>query len=365
MAVSIKRIIGLLSLILFRTTRILMQIRRAKRSKVVILSYHKLGDTIFLLPSIRALTKHYGERNILIATYEHNVPVFNLEFSGMSYLTATKSDFVGYREFPRCKVIRQIRKVNPEVIIDLSTGTKPAIMALFSGARLIFGANSIVYRGIYNGYIPHKFDCHVREIYPKIISTIPGIRIDQDSGPVKKNNGRYILVHPTAAWRAKEWGMGNYYKLCANLKKDYTVKLISEYGTVAPEVINDFKTAGIEFILTKNISDLIDAIKKCYLFIGNDSGPLYLANYLQKPTFTIYGPTNPSYHLPYEGVNAFSQEIINCSPVNTKMCYLDGGRKCSHFSCMAQLSEEKVYSDLSGFISREKIFSVKDADSNN
>ena len=63
--------------------------------------------------------------------------------------------------------------------------------------------------------------------------------------------------------------------------------------------------------------ELISNIKKCSLIIGNDSGVIQIAASIGKPTFTIYGPTNPKFHLPLdnEKYNRFSQHKINCTQV--------------------------------------------------
>ena len=75
-----------------------------------------------------------------------------------------------------------------------------------------------------------------------------------------------------------------------------------------------------------------------------------------KPVFTIYGPTNPSYHQPKSGLSGYIKKEIVCSPkVNEKLCFTDGGRKgCPSFECMKQLSIEEVFFALTDFMNNIK-----------
>jgi heptosyltransferase-2 len=79
--------------------------------------------------------------------------------------------------------------------------------------------------------------------------------------------------------------------------------------------------------------------------ISNDSGPLYIASLMGKPTFTIYGPTNPLFHLPLGSKHNYIRHLISCSPAETeKYCFTNAGRDgCPSFECMNQLKVDEVY----------------------
>ena len=90
----------------------------------------------------------------------------------------------------------------------------------------------------------------------------------------------------------------------------------------------------------------------CSLLISNDSGPIYIANILNKPTFTIYGPTNPEFSLPYGKYHRMIQKKINCTPEPGKQyCYTKAGLYCPAYECMNQLRFEEVKDSVLKFIS--------------
>lgn len=47
------------------------------------------------------------------------------------------------------------------------------------------------------------------------------------------------------------------------------------------------------------LGELAEAIKRCRLFITNDSGPMHVAVSQQVPVVALYGPSNPKFYGPY------------------------------------------------------------------
>jgi ADP-heptose:LPS heptosyltransferase len=89
-----------------------------------------------------------------------------------------------------------------------------------------------------------------------------------------------------------------------------------------------------------NLPELSHEIRKCQFFIGTDSGPLHIADYLGVPALGLYGPTSPkSWGLLRPGSQAISKNF-SCQP-----CYKDDGEfpPCSFSQrCMQELTPEAV-----------------------
>ncbi|MCZ6701456.1 MAG: hypothetical protein O6940_00275, partial [Ignavibacteria bacterium] len=78
------------------------------------------------------------------------------------------------------------------------------------------------------------------------------------------------------------------------------------------------------------------------------------ANMLGKPTFTIYGPTNPDYSIPYGDDHDFIIKSIHCSPEKNKQyCFTHAGMVgCPAFKCMETMGVEEVYNKLLPFVQK-------------
>ena len=112
------------------------------------------------------------------------------------------------------------------------------------------------------------------------------------------------------------------------------------------------KENNITYFLSGSIPVLIDLLKQCDLFIGNDSGPLYMANILGCATFTVYGPTNPRYSVTFGKSHSNVYKNIKCSAgYNSQMCFTNGGREgCPSNECSYLLTVDEVKDKLVPFI---------------
>ena len=117
---------------------------------------------------------------------------------------------------------------------------------------------------------------------------------------------------------------------------------------------------------TKTIPELLDQIRECSLFIGNDSGSAHISDLMGKPTVIIYGPTNPSFTKPFFEHNTFILNEIKCSPnVGEKFCFTFAGIFCPSNECMATLEVEMVEKKILEFILSMKKKNIRVAGKNN
>jgi len=163
-----------------------------------------------------------------------------------------------------------------------------------------------------------------------------------------------ILIHPFGGWAAKEWELEKFILLAEKLSLEYSVEIIAPPNLINSQLKQEVDKREISISEIKSITDLIEKIKECSVFIGNDSGPIYIANMLGKPTFTIYGPTNPDYSVPYGDDHDFIVKTIHCSPEKSKQyCYTKSGFVgCPAFKCMELMGVDEVYNKLLPFVQK-------------
>ncbi|RKY71594.1 MAG: hypothetical protein DRQ14_07100, partial [Candidatus Latescibacterota bacterium] len=142
------------------------------------------------------------------------------------------------------------------------------------------------------------------------------------------------LDHP--AWQRKRWP---YFRELAwrLVERGYKVALVGGPSEAArfdpkgwPEVYN--------LLGRYDIPGTAGVLKKCCLFIGNDSGPAHMAGALGVPTFVLFGPTKASKNIPLgASVRAISKNLP-CSPCQ----YTPRWEACRDWACMKSLSAEEV-----------------------
>ena len=354
-----KRIISLalniVFFILLTPIRYYCKIISNKNGDVLVISLHKLGDTVFTFSAIHELINHFGNK-IKIICYPDSLPIYKLLFKEIECITIDKDDFYFNDRIANSKARTKIQAIKPEVIIDITCTMVSASLIFNSKAKLIVGSNGKHFKAVYDKFVTPRIAPKLTDIYLDAItpiinnpdrSFVDKIKIDHNS------NGK-ILIQPFAGWKEKEWYLRNFILLGERLNKDYFVDFIIQSGQLDRDILEEIKSMGMEVIQTQSIEELIDSIKNHSVFIGNDSGPINIANYLGKSTLTIYGATNPSYSASNKEFQDYIIKGINCSAKqNEKYCSIGlAVYKCSGMQCMNSISVDNVHQKVIPLLNR-------------
>lgn len=80
------------------------------------------------------------------------------------------------------------------------------------------------------------------------------------------------------------------------------------------------------------------------LFIGSDSGPLYIAEAVGTKTISLFGPTNPLFSAPRGKEHTCIYNKLFCSAEdNEQNCILIAGLNCKTIDCMKMIKPDDVY----------------------
>ncbi|MDP2750636.1 MAG: glycosyltransferase family 9 protein, partial [Nanoarchaeota archaeon] len=177
---------------------------------------------------------------------------------------------------------------------------------------------------------------------------------------IKKNRimGAIIGIAPGGASNPgqtvplKRWPKKRYSELCNMILKKTKANIIFFGGKSDENIIRDimneikigstnqnqiFNTVGKNTILQSAAM-----IKKCKVFISNDSGPMHIAAAVDTNTISIFGPTNPIKLAPLGKKHKYLWAKIKCAP-----CYKNGKfPKCSVKKCMNSIEEYVVFNEI-------------------
>ncbi len=338
------------TLTLFLTfTRLVLKPFNHSSGNLIVISLNKLGDTIFTIPAIREIQKRF-DKNVIILCFPESIPIYQLEFDDHRFCAVEHNEFYFGQRIASRSAKSKLRTLNPEIILDLTGSMISASLIYGIRAKKIVGINRKNFKSIYDHFIPVREIPQLIDIYLDAVSGLTQIR---NGTEIKKNKmsltpGGKILIHPFAGWQEKEWGLKKIIQLACLINKDFSVSLLSQNKSINSDVLNEVNYANIEVLQTESVEELIQLIKQCSLFIGNDSGPVNIANFLGKPTFTIYGATNPEYTDPKTEHQLYVQKKLNCSAQhNEKYCAIGANvYNCPGLQCMNMLTTNEVYSRL-------------------
>lgn len=364
LSVFIKNIIEILLNKSITLYRFFSMINKDKSRNIVIISLHKIGDTIFTIPAIKLIYDTFNKKDIFLVAFPESTELYRIFFAESTIVALERENFKFGGRLASRKARKFLSKLKPKMLIDL-TGSIVTLTLLFnSKASKIVGTNKRFYKALYSEFVTERKEPHLMDRYLDIVKQVIPIKNQVVNYEFPSSiNGSTILIHPFAGWSAKEWNINKYIELAARLNKEFEVEIVSPEGLLPIDIISEINILKIPVSFTNSITALINKIKHCSIFVSNDSGPLYIAAMLGKPTFTIYGPTNPLFSIPFGDNHSHIQKMIKCSPIiNMQYCFTNAGRfGCPSFECLNLLEVDEVYGKLRFFISKlgiKKIITV-------
>jgi heptosyltransferase I len=142
----------------------------------------------------------------------------------------------------------------------------------------------------------------------------------------------------------RRWPADRYIELAKQFKKYYGGKIFLVGGPGDREVAKTIALESSNCIDATHLSlgQMASLFERCQAVVGNDCGPLHIATAMQKPTISIYGPTNPNQWASPDSHNTILFKKIECSP-----CFYHGKfPECDHLSCLTSIEVSEVMNHL-------------------
>ncbi len=164
--------------------------------------------------------------------------------------------------------------------------------------------------------------------------------------------GDYLLASPVAGWRSKQWPAEHFARLAALAWEQRGLPLVLDgvpADAQALQEIADSAPVGSCRLHLSSIEELIGATRRAAAVVGVDSGPLHLADALDKPGLALFGPTDPKRNGPR------SRSLTVLRRADAPISY---GREPEVAASMRALSPEQVWADLAPLFTSPPSLSV-------
>lgn len=165
--------------------------------------------------------------------------------------------------------------------------------------------------------------------------------------------------NPWAEMSSKRWSSRNFARLYELLQRDFDARIVllgsDSDADIAEEILRETKARVLNLVGKTSLTDTMAILKISNLYIGNDSGPLFIAAALGIPTLGIFGPTDASIINPPGRLHVAVQSPADCSPCYNPLEGLKGrAYRCDNYKCMAEISAEAVFRAASALIIESK-----------
>jgi heptosyltransferase-2 len=314
--------------------------------KILIITLSGIGDAIMFTPALQLLMQKFPDAEIDILTMFKGVADI---FERSERITKVYHwDFVKQGSMRSLRFLRMLRRNNYDVSIIVFPANRReyAIISFLIGARKRIGTDYLnLNRSALPFLLTHRTkeddllhnveeNCRLVELLGvKIPDTIPPLHIDllpADEIPVqtwlRKNvavadNQKIIGIHAGSATFKnqinKRWDWRKYAELSIQLHQEYNAKILIFGGPEERELNEQIVEASNQTATLVNVPSLMASIglmKRCNLFVSNDSGLMHIAAALQLPLVAIFGYTSHVHTRPWGVRHEVVRHELPCSP---------------------------------------------------
>lgn len=172
-------------------------------------------------------------------------------------------------------------------------------------------------------------------------------------------NDFVVGIHPGCATLKnhikRRWEPEKFSQLSNEIIKKFSAKVLifggPEESELKSEVKSNIRSNDAIIIETETLSQSSAIMKRCNLFITNDSALMHIASALSLPVVAIIGPTNINYIHPWKTKYKVASLELECAP-----CFFYSPKPLSckrddiKFKCIKELNVEHVFDLVSKFI---------------
>ena len=279
---------------------------------LVVQQRYGIGDMLIFLPYLKALSeKNNVKISLLAKKTSRSSELFKSEkfLDEIIDLDSTNDGISGF--FNLSKEIKR-RKFDKIYIFNGSLRYK--LIAMFAGIKSIYQYPLFTSKDI----IFQTAKVFTEPLVGKILSTEPNLLLKEEDVRKAKNTYRInekaknIVLGVSASGPTKRWGIENYINLATQLSQYKECKFFIAVGKNDSEIIDKIKKSNINttcMTMEKlSISNILNIIKNCNLYIGNDTGFMHMSAALGIKSIGIF-TDSPAYS--YSG---YSKNIIPIVP---------------------------------------------------
>ncbi len=326
--------------------------------KLLVFKLNHLGDNVVLLPGLQALRARFPDWQLTIITTPELRALYTPLAPAERIWTEEKLRFdkCWRRPWELATWFARVRALRPDAcLISFDQANIPHLLARHSGARVRVGGNlqHIRLQGTLTHEVPMPTStspaewnwelCRVlaRELGGADLAALPPAPdLSHLVSPTAPRSGRpRVVVHAGASRPFTRWPEENFAAVARRLAADCEVIWITRPEVVAPS------PAGTRAVATRTLADFASLVANADLFLGNNSGPMHMANALGCPGVVVTGATgmgwNPYWHR--ERWAVLRHPRLECAPCErTNKVTLTCANLSAPFACLASWTVDAV-----------------------
>lgn len=338
--------------------------------KILVINMLHIGDLLLATPALRTLRTNFPDAHIVLLA---DAKIDGLVKFNRNIDELISVDKKGYHNklSNYLKLILEVRRRKFDLVINLHPNERASALAAFSGAKIIIGYSSPVFGVFFDKVvnnknfdrklknrcdIPHQATEHL-DMLQEILSLSRiddnGLEMWLDEATLRKAEKMWfadfgkqyfkvIGFNTGASWPTKRWTPAGFAQVADRLlEQGFGIAFFG--GPMDKDNVEEILGLMAHgnhpriavFTGKVNLLELAALIRKCVVFLTNDSGPMHVAVTQKAAVVALFGSSNEVGFRPYDE----SAVVLTAPDVDCRSC---GQHHCDHHSCMTKITPETV-----------------------
>ena len=316
-------------------------------SKILIRSVNWIGDAVMTTPAISVIREHFPDAEITMLANGMVSQLF-LHHPGIDSIITFDRQGKHHGVAGRLRLAAELRKHKFDLAIILPNSFDSALVPWLAGIPAKIGkcsdGRTLLLSGRYDAAktpaSSHEVEyyLHLLQYFGITGSKTPlHLRITPEemknaSALLAANGMRpddFVLgINPGASYgSAKRWYPERFAAVARQLATQENAKVIIFGGAgeadIAAEIEQHLAGACLNLAGTTTVRGLLALVRRCSLFVTNDSGPMHIAAAFGVPLVAIFGSTDHATTAPYTDRAVIVRKDIDCAPCKLRECPTD------------------------------------------
>jgi len=331
--------------------------------RILVIKLKHIGDVLLATPAIHALKKAFPKSRICALVYAGTDDMLTGNPDLEEVLVFEKGTGVG-RISNEGRLVSQLRRIRPDLAVQMGNGDREAILGVLSGARIRVGydprgSGFLGRRLLLTHIVPQDWEKHVVESNLDLVRAL-GVEPDardlrlfvdpqaeaavdtlvRDMGVGRDD--RVVTIHPTAKWMFKCWTDEGFAQVADYLSEEGMTVCITSGSAErevqkAQRIIGHARRPAIDLAGRLTLKQVAALIARSRLFVGVDSAPMHVAAAVKTPVVALFGPSREQNWRPWGDGHLVLKRDPFCSQLRRKRCEVT--KRCE---CLETLRVEEV-----------------------
>lgn len=351
-------------LLLFPWLRSRPVVESSNELRILFVEPFQMGDVLSVTPMFEPLFDRFPNVRIYFLAKPSSAAILRMDsrITEVFEFDFVWSDYGNKRTITPGYMIRLIRFMHAlrsyqfDVGIDTRGDIRSQLLMVLTGCYARLGylrylASNLTLRGylltrhLAGDQVRHRYDWNLMlltllGVSPDLPIRFPAFR---PSGVQPRGQSSdYLLIHVGGGWEYKRWNMEKWTSLINDLGEAQPRRIMIVGSAAESQILNTLEQANrnlgtVTFRIT-SLTELVELVISCKLFVGLDSGPMNLAVCLGRPVVALFGPGDSTMWYPYgsRGSMIHHVEKFPCNPCHQTVCQFP------EHHCMREISATEV-----------------------